>query len=122
MNRPSHRIDRSPDDLLKFQQFNERAVVIRWHHEWSDGPLDGTIEYQGVIYWFSFYCATDEPRNPYYYTVHPLSAEELSAADEWFRVHERFGDEWRPLANHPETKSLPSTEALGDRWEAHRAT
>lgn len=122
MRRSSNQIDRSPDDLLRLPQFDERTVAIRWHHAWFDGPFDGTIRYEAKDYWFSFYCDTDEPRNPFYYLVYPLSAEELRAADEWSRVHEKFGAEWRPLANNPDTKALPSTEDLGQRWEAHRAS
>lgn len=121
MTRPSNQNGLSPDDLLRFPRFDERAISMRWHHQWWDGPLDGMIEYGGEQYWFGFYCDTDEPRNPYYYLVYPLSAEEVGVAEEWSRIHKKFGEEWRPLANHPDTRMLPSTEALGQRWEAHRA-
>jgi len=83
MTRESNQIDRSPDDLLKHPRFDENEVVYRWRKDWWDGPINGSISYQGRRYWFDFYCDTDEPGNPYYYLVFPLTDQEADLADAW---------------------------------------
>src|SRR5262245_51470080 len=114
-------INRSPDDLLKYSRFDEREVVYRWRKDWWDGPLNGSIAYHGNRYWFDFYCDTDEPGNPYYYLVYPLTVEEADFADAWSTENERFRTEWIPLGNDQATKDLPSTKEIAAKWEAHAA-
>jgi hypothetical protein len=115
----SNQINRSPDDLSSLPKFNEEEVVYRWHKDWWDGPINGSILYKDCRYWFNFYCDTDEPGNPYYYQVYPLNNDEANDADAWSVERERFRTEWMPLANNPATKNLPVTKDLAARWKSH---
>jgi hypothetical protein len=119
MPRESNQIDRSPDDLLKYPRYDEREVTYRWRVDWWDGPLNGSVSYRGRRYWFEFYCDTDEPNNPYYYLVYPLSDEEADFADAWYVENERFRSEWMPLGNNPTTKDSPAAAAIAAEWKAH---
>ena len=119
MKRESHQINRSPDDLLKYLRFDDREIVFRWSNEWWDGPLDGTISCEGSRYWFELYCATDEPGNPYYYLVYPLTNAEADFADHWSNENENFRTAWVPLGNDPTTKDLPETQEIAARWKEH---
>ena len=119
MPRESNQIDRSPDDLVKYSRFDERDVVYRWRNDWWDGPMNGSIEYRGTRYWFEFYCDTDEPGNPYYYLVYPLTVEEADFADAWSAENERFRAQWMPLGNDEAMKELPSTKEIAAKWQAH---
>ena len=96
-------------------------MVYRWCVDWSDGPINGSISYRGDRYWFEFYCDTDEPGNPYYYLIYPLSKGEADFADAWSKENKRFGAEWTPLANDPMTRDLPATAELEAKWKVHRA-
>jgi hypothetical protein len=118
MPRESNQIDRSLDDLLKYPRYDEREVAYRWRVDWWDGPMNGSVSYRGGRYWFEFYCDTDEPGNPYYYLVYPLSNEEADFADSWSAENERFRHEWMPLANDPATKDLPATADIAAKWKA----
>ena len=111
--------DRSPADLLDYPRFDEREVIFRWRKEWYDGPINGAIFYQGARYWFDFYCDTDEPGNPYFYLVYPLTSEEADFADRWSTDNEGFRQAWGPLANDPTTKDLPQTKEITAKWKEH---
>lgn len=119
MPRKSHQIGRSPDDLRKYPRFDEREVIYRWHDDWWDGPMNGSISYRGQRYWFDFYCATSEPGNPCYYLVYPLTIEEADLADSWSAENERFRTDWMPLGNDPTTRELPSTQEIAAKWKTH---
>ena len=108
-------------ELAKYPCWDERRVEIRWHKEWWDGPTDGSILFENVRYWFSFWCDTDAPRNPYYYFVYPLSREEADLADEWAERNEEFSRKWVPLANDPKTKDSEELSAIGAEWTLHNA-
>ena len=122
MPRESNQPDRSPDDLLKYPCFDEREITYRWHKNWWDGPVNGSISYRGERYWFEFYCDTDEPNNPFYYLVYPLSKEEADSADDWSAKNERFRAEWMPLGDNPATKDTSTTAEIAARWKAHDAS
>jgi len=125
MSRESNQIDqidRSPDDLLKYPSFNGCDVVLRWSKDWWDGPLNGSISYEGTRYWFDFYCDTDEPRNPYYYLVYRLTEAEADFADRWSVENKRIGAIWGPLANDSELRKTPAFEAASAEWKAHIAS
>lgn len=121
MPRESNQIDRSPDDQLKYPQLDERRVHHRWSKEWWDGPLDGLVIYQGVRYWFSFYCDTDEPGNPYYYLAYPLTEAEADFANSWSAKNEQYRKEWIPLGNCPETKGSTAEREIAAQWKLHDA-
>jgi|GEM_PF-2969039 len=119
MPRESNQVNRSPDDLLKHPRFDEKEVVYRWRNDWWDGPINGSISYRGQRFWFDFYCDTEEPGNPLYYLVFPLTETEADFADAWSAENERFRTEWMPLGNDPATKDIPSTKEIAVRWKAH---
>ena len=118
----SNQEDRPLGGLQKYQHWDERHIKISWHHDWYDGPIDGVIVYQGGRYWFSFYCDTDAPGNPFYYLVYPLTVEEADSADAWSVKSEDYAKRWRPLANNPASRDLSSTKALGEEWKRHFET
>jgi hypothetical protein len=119
MPRESNQIDRSPDDLLKYPRFDEREIGYRWRVDWWDGPLNGSISYRGVRHWFEFYCDTDEPGNPYYYLVYPLSNEEADFADSWSAENERYRHEYVPLVNNTPAKDLRKAAEVAAKWKVH---
>ena len=121
MPRESNQVNRSPADLLKYPRFDERKIAFRWSKDWWDGPINGSITYEGLFYWFDFYCDTEEPGNPYYYLAFPLSNQEAAAADSWSAENERLLLEWRPLGNDPQTRDLPSTQNIAAKWKEHEA-
>jgi hypothetical protein len=121
MPRESNQSDRSANDLLKYQRFDEKEVTYRWHKDWWDGPRNGSISYRGQRFWFDFYWDTDEPGSPYYYFVYPLTTEEADFADSWSAENERFRSEWMPLGNDPARRDLPSTKEVEVRWKAHES-
>ncbi|WP_265593665.1 hypothetical protein [Verrucomicrobium sp. BvORR034] len=109
-------------ELTKYPQWNERLVEMRWHHEWWDGPMDGSVVYEGQRYWFSIWCDTDAPGNPYYYFAYPLSEEEADWADCWSEKNEAIGNKWRSIANDPARKQSPELPVLSAEWEKHRSS
>jgi len=115
----SNQQDRSPADLLRYPQFDERQIVFRWRKEWWDGPIDGSILYNGKRYWFYFYCDKEEPGNPFFYLVYPLTDIEADFADSWSAENEQFRKEWCPLANNPEAKESPELKQLTEKWKEH---
>jgi hypothetical protein len=119
MPRESNRLGHSPEDLLKYPHFDEKEVTYRWRKDWWDGPINGSISYRGQRFWFEFYCDTEEPGNPVYYLVFPLTEEEADFADAWSAENERVRREWMPLGNDPTTKDLSSTKEIEARWKAH---
>jgi hypothetical protein len=121
MPRESNQVNKSPDALLKYPRFDEREITYRWRKDWWDGPMNGSIAYRGERFWFQFYCDTDEPGNPYYYLVYPLSTEEADFSDWWSAENERLRSEWMPLGNEPVKRDLPSTKEVEARWAAHDA-
>jgi len=118
----SNQEDRPLSQLAKYPQIDERLVKICWHKDWWDGPVDGCIVYGGARYWFSFWCDTDAPRNPYYYFIYPLSDQESAIADAWSKKNEEFAKKWRPLANDPAMKDSEEVKAVGTKWRVHFET
>ena len=108
-------------ELAKYQQWDEQRVKIRWHNEWWDGPMDGCILYEGVRYWFSFWCDTDAPGNPFHYLVYPMSPEEADLADAWAQRDQEFANKWRPLANDPKNKDSAEVKSIEAEWTEHRS-
>ena len=111
---------RSPNDLLGYPKLDELEVTLRWHKDWWDGPLNGSVLYRGRRCWFEFYC-DDEEGVQYFYFVYPLSDDEADFADAWNEAAAKILEQWRPLGNDPTARRSAEAKALAAQWQAHDA-